>query len=453
MFDRHRVRALASHLRSADQLLQTFSRVRSGSPFSRALGAAAAAGQVLDLAFPERSLHDELVGRGYQPLGSAIDAFLCDRLRVSDLPRTESRISETMRLYAWDGGRVVAVWDKTGEFEVGPYLRGADLPALLQRTIWAAGEDLALTLERVDDKRVKLALQPMKPPGDYLGDPAPDALADRLAKRRAGSMLLYGPSGSGKSTLARLVGRRLRPGGRTLKLSAGVLLRQASSSALLTLVRMLRPTVLLLDDVQEILESHEGRRHGEGGEAGADFGDLLALMESFHGEEAFVVATYMTSPGSRMDGALRAGDLYFPGLRPGRIDLIQDVPVPDAIWRTRILQHYLDEAPSPELVKATAGLTGAYLRELAVRVRAWGMEEWQAEVKNLRRAAPRVREMRRTGEYSYFYGELRSIRRELRNLEERLSPPVTTEGEGEDGASERVLPKRLVKGRKSRRTS
>lgn len=447
MFDRHRVRTFAGHLRSADQLLQTLSRVRSGSAFSRALGVAAATGQVLNLVFPERSLHDELVARGYRSFDSAIDSFLCDLLLVSDLPRSEARIGETARLVAWDDGRVVAVWSKSGELEAGPYLRPtAELPALVQRVAWGAGEDLALVQERIDDKRVKLGLQPMKPPGDYLGDPDPDRLTERLQKRRAGSMLLYGPSGSGKSTLARIVGRRLRPGGRTLKLSTGVLLRQASSSALLTLVRVLRPTVLLLDDVQEILDHDD--RYGKTS-MDPDFGDLLALMESLHGEDAFVIATLMTAPGSKLDGRMREGDLYFPGLRPGRIDVIQGVTSPNEAWRTRILRHYLGEAPSAEIVKETAGLTGAYLQELAVRLRAWGMEDWKDEVKSLRLAAPRMRRSSHRGsENSFLYQELGALRRKISAVEERL-PPKPEETEESEASSGSLSTS--VKSRRSRR--
>jgi len=91
------------------------------------------------------------------------------------------------------------------------------------------------------------------------------------------------------------------------------------------------------------------------------------------------------------------GDWHFDGMRPGRIDEIFTFYLPDEEDREAILRHYFDrfgmKAPKRatirKIVEATDGLSGAYLGEVARRIDVHGLAEWEEEILNVMRTAPK----------------------------------------------------------------
>lgn len=189
--------------------------------------------------------------------------------------------------------------------------------------------------------------------------------------RGSGALMLVGGSGSGKSSLARAIGAEIAADSRVLRVdgdSVGVL----TSSVIAGAVELMKPDLLILDDVQSMM-----------GTPG-----LMSLLEVMR--DGFTVLTYMdTEP--RKPGR---GTLHFAGMRPGRIDEIVYVETLDDIGRRDVLDYYfgrscpLDTADMIALVSLTEGLSGAYLMELVRRIQLFGVDDWRSEVESVLRAAP-----------------------------------------------------------------
>ncbi len=173
-------------------------------------------------------------------------------------------------------------------------------------------------------------------------------------------VLFKGAPGTGKSTLIRRVSAQL---GKGRRLRVGVAAFNESSQSVVQLLNLLRPDVLLLDDIDR-----------------AD-GDMTGLLHGLEDLHLVVLAT--TNTTSRIDPAL---------LRPGRFDEIVEVPAPGGDWRRRILSHYLtaggsfiaDDELLDHVADVTVGFPQAALRELANTLRVVGVEHLDAEVARLR---------------------------------------------------------------------
>jgi DNA polymerase III delta prime subunit len=165
--------------------------------------------------------------------------------------------------------------------------------------------------------------------------------------------LIRGQTGVGKSTLARALAADL--GGdvpRILQIPAASL-SSLDLHELAELVRLCRPTVLIVDD---IAFDHEEQAF------------LLALFERVREAGTVVLLTHMVEP-SAVSPSPAPGSLYIPGMRPGRIDEIITLFPPDSTERRAILAAAMAEDPPDHVVTRSAGLTAAYLLELGVRLK------------------------------------------------------------------------------------
>lgn len=250
---------------------------------------------------------------------------------------------------------------------------------------------------------------------DYVGDPSPESIAEQLRSRGAerGTALLIGPTGSGKSTLARRVGAELHPNGRQVRLPGAVLCKPTGSRLLRRIIETLAPKVLVFDDVG-LRPYHE---HG-GFAVGQD--QILDSLQWLHGR-VFVALTIMDDSALFQQHAqtMMHGAFYYPGMRPGRVDLVLPLLPPAAEQRRRILQHYgLD--PSREQLAAARGLSPAYLAELA-RLVQLNPDGWKRELWHLRMTAPRIRRVPHSSENRWTYLRIRRMGEQLEQLEQRVS--------------------------------
>jgi ATP-dependent 26S proteasome regulatory subunit len=192
--------------------------------------------------------------------------------------------------------------------------------------------------------------------------------------------LIRGTTGSGKSVLARRIAQATPNGnGRTLKISDSVL-KYCTLDKVSSLVKYLSPSVILIDDfgVREDLTLE----------------DLLALLELVRPPDSLLILTMMT--GSEPSRRLSPGSRYLTGMRPGRIDEIVDIYLPDLPLRRKILKYYFDsssfrisEGTLDSIARATKGLSGAYLAEVARRISARGVSQWHGEVTQVLSMAPK----------------------------------------------------------------
>lgn len=119
------------------------------------------------------------------------------------------------------------------------------------------------------------------------------------------------------------------------------------------------PCILFIDEFDSIGDRD---RNVDGDHAGYQrqaVNGLLECLDGVEGREGVVVIGATNHP-SQIDAAL---------LRPGRLDFHIEVPLPDDGARLDILRHHLGgQVPEGDLspfIKATRGLTGAFIEQLA----------------------------------------------------------------------------------------
>lgn len=381
----------------ADRSLRALYYARDGNPARMAAATLSIGADVVNKAFPETSIEEDLRQRGYHLLDTPIGGLLCDILAQNGTPTAilEKGHKETAKIWEHNKAGAAAVY-YNDEYHAGPYILGGDETFLfnaVMRQVWSKGQDLMLTTNpdtniRKGSKR--FALVPIPDPGPYIGEPGPEYYAKRLSSygNRPRTMLLKGPSGIGKSVLARHIASLSSSGSaKTLKI-AGNALGSFGSAELRDIARFLQPSVMLLDDLN--VTGEEGRRrHTE-----RMLDSLLDVLEALRVEGCLVIATMMVDT-DREDDTYR-GDNYVEGMRPGRIDEIVTMFAPEEKDRSDILEYYYqlfgvdieNKKLHEQIVKLTDGLTGAYLREVAERIHVHGLENLAKEIEAVLQASP-----------------------------------------------------------------
>jgi cell division protease FtsH len=175
----------------------------------------------------------------------------------------------------------------------------------------------------------------------------------RAGRHLGRGLLLWGPPGTGKThTVRHLIGRAT--GATVIVLSGGSL---GAVEAFGNLARRLAPSIVVLEDVDLVAEERSYGPYGAGGPV------LFELMNQMSGvdDDADVAFVLTTNRPEVLEPAL--------ALRPGRVDLAVEIPIPDAAARGRLLDLYsrgLDaRIEHPErIVERTEGMTASFFKEL-----------------------------------------------------------------------------------------
>jgi cell division protease FtsH len=184
--------------------------------------------------------------------------------------------------------------------------------------------------------------------------------AGRHLKR---GLLLHGPPGTGKTLTAMYLVSQMP--GRTVLLLTG-----AGAGLIETacrLARVLAPATVILEDVDLIGTERNQQSVG----ANALLFELLNQMDGL-AEDTDVVFVLTTNRPDILEPALAA--------RPGRIDQAIEIPPPDAGCRRRLLERFgrglrLELSDWDGLVARTAGVTGAFLKELLRKAAVFAAED------------------------------------------------------------------------------
>jgi transitional endoplasmic reticulum ATPase len=189
----------------------------------------------------------------------------------------------------------------------------------------------------------------------------------RLGIRPAKGFLLYGPPGTGKTLLAKAVAREAEANFIATK-SSDLLSKWYGESEqqiarLFARARQVAPCVIFIDELDSLVPVRGGGGRGEPQASERVVNTLLAEMDGVEEMQSVVVI-----------GATNRPNLIDPALlRPGRLDELIYVPVPDSDGRARILAIQTAKMPLAGdvelgvLARLTPRFTGADLEDLVRR--------------------------------------------------------------------------------------
>jgi ATP-dependent 26S proteasome regulatory subunit len=184
--------------------------------------------------------------------------------------------------------------------------------------------------------------------------------AGRHLKR---GILLYGPPGTGKTLTAMYLVAQMP--GRTVLLLTGHGMKSIETAC--RLARLLEPTTVVLEDVDLIGTERNHQTIG----ANALLFELLNQMDGL-AEDVDILFLLTTNRPDILEPALAA--------RPGRVDQAIEVLPPDAECRRRLFELYsrgmqLEVGDWDRLITRTAGVSGAFIRELLRKGCVYAAEE------------------------------------------------------------------------------
>lgn len=177
-------------------------------------------------------------------------------------------------------------------------------------------------------------------------------------------VLFYGPPGCGKTLLAKAIANEC--GANFISIKGPELLTQwfgeseANVRELFDKARAASPCILMFDEIDSIAKARGG-----GGAGGSEAGDRVINQ----------ILTEIDGVGARKNvfviGATNRPDVLDPAvIRPGRLDQLIYIPLPDLKSRTAIFQAALRKAPLDDsidlevLARSTHGFSGADITEI-----------------------------------------------------------------------------------------
>lgn len=180
-------------------------------------------------------------------------------------------------------------------------------------------------------------------------------------------VLFYGPPGTGKTLLAKAVATEVSANFISVKgpelLSMWYGESESNIRDIFDKARAAAPTVVFLDELDSIAKARGGSHGDAGGASDRVVNQLLTEMDGMNAKKnVFVIGA--TNRPDQIDPAL---------LRPGRLDQLIYVPLPDEVARLSILEAQLRNTPLEpgldlkEIAKITNGFSGADLSYIVQR--------------------------------------------------------------------------------------
>uniref|UniRef100_A0A8B9HWY7 vesicle-fusing ATPase n=1 Tax=Astyanax mexicanus TaxID=7994 RepID=A0A8B9HWY7_ASTMX len=180
-------------------------------------------------------------------------------------------------------------------------------------------------------------------------------------------VLFYGPPGCGKTLLAKAIANECQANFVSIKgpelLTMWFGESEANVRDVFDKARQAAPCILFFDELDSIAKSRGGGAGDAGGAADRVINQILTEMDGMTNKKnVFII------------GATNRPDIIDPAiLRPGRLDQLIYIPLPDMPSRTAILRANLRKSPVakevdlPYLSRITEGFSGADLTEICQR--------------------------------------------------------------------------------------
>ncbi|RXK39200.1 transitional endoplasmic reticulum ATPase [Tremella mesenterica] len=180
-------------------------------------------------------------------------------------------------------------------------------------------------------------------------------------------VLFYGPPGTGKTMLAKAIANECQANFISIKgpelLTMWFGESEANVRDVFDKARAAAPCVMFFDELDSIAKSRGGSSGDGGGAGDRVLNQILTEMDGMNAKKnVFIIGA--TNRPDQIDSAL---------LRPGRLDQLIYIPLPDEASRLSILKATLRKSPLAEgvnlefLAKNTAGFSGADLTEICQR--------------------------------------------------------------------------------------
>merc|ERR1712127_775222 len=242
------------------------------------------------------------------------------------------------------------------------FAMGKSTPSALRETVVevpnVSWQDIG-GLEGVKKELQELVQYPVEHPEKFL----------KFGMTPSRGVLFYGPPGCGKTLLAKAIANECQANFISVKgpelLTMWFGESEANVRDVFDKARSAAPCVLFFDELDSIAKSRGGG--GNGGDAGGAsdrvINQLLTEMDGM-GSKKNVFIIGATNRPDILDGAI---------MRPGRLDQLIYIPLPDAHSRVKILQANLRKSPLAKdvdldfLAKNTNGFSGADLTEICQR--------------------------------------------------------------------------------------
>ncbi|KAG1239165.1 hypothetical protein G6F35_000213 [Rhizopus arrhizus] len=188
-------------------------------------------------------------------------------------------------------------------------------------------------------------------------------------------VLFYGPPGTGKTLLAKAIANECQANFISIKgpelLTMWFGESEANVRDVFDKARAAAPCVMFFDELDSIAKARGGSAGDAGGAGDRVLNQILTEMDGMNAKKnVFVIGA--TNRPDQIDPAL---------LRPGRLDQLIYIPLPDETSRLSILKATLRKSPvSPDvdlgiLAKHTQGFSGADLAEICQRAAKLAIRE------------------------------------------------------------------------------
>jgi len=212
-------------------------------------------------------------------------------------------------------------------------------------------------LENVKRELQELVQYPVEHPEKFL----------KFGMMPSKGVLFYGPPGCGKTLLAKAIANECQANFISIKgpelLTMWFGESEANVRDVFDKARSAAPCVLFFDELDSIAKSRGGTSGDAGGASDRVINQILTEMDGMGAKKnVFII------------GATNRPDIIDPAiLRPGRLDQLIYIPLPDDGSRLAILKSNLRKSPIhkdvdlPYMAKMTKGFSGADLTEICQR--------------------------------------------------------------------------------------